>query len=426
MDHAITNEAPVETGAAPPGRETLSARVASMGSSATIAMSQRAAAMRSAGIDVITMSLGEPDFATPSRIVDAAHAAARSGFTRYTAADGAPVIKNAVRHKLKRDNHLDYAAAEIHVASGAKQVIHNAFAATLNPGDEVVVFTPCWVSYMDIIAFCGGVPVEVPTSPANGFLPDINALRAAITPRTKWLLLNSPNNPTGAVYPAAMLREMAAVLVDCPQVLVMADEIYEHLVYEPVVHVSILDIAPHLRDRVLLVNGVSKTYSMTGWRIGFAAGPAWLVEAMGCVQSQTAGSSCSVAQAAAAEAMTGDQSEIASWLQLFQRRRDRAMLVLADSKRIRVTCPAGAFYLFVDLSPCIGARTVKGAVMRDDTALVEYLLHEAQVAAVPGVAFAMSPFVRLSFALDEARVEEGCRRIVAALDKLTLAPGATA
>lgn len=397
-----------------------------MGSSPTIAMSQRAAAMRSSGIDVITMSLGEPDFDTPARIVEAAHAAARSGFTRYTAADGAPVVKNAVRQKLVRDNRLDYAPAEIHVASGCKQVIHNAFAATLDPGDEVVVFTPCWVSYMDIIEFCGGVPIVVPTYPESGFLPDAAALRAAIGPRTKWVLLNSPNNPTGAVYPAALLRDIAAVLADHPQLLVMSDEIYEHLVYEPARHVSILEVAPQLRDRVLLVNGVSKTYSMTGWRIGFAAGPAWLIEAMGCVQSQTAGNSCSVAQAAAAEAMTGDQSLLPSWLALFHSRRDRALSVLRESQRIAVTCPAGAFYIYVDVGPCIGARTPQGAVLRDDTAVVEYLLLEAHVAAVPGVAFAMSPFLRLSFALDEDRVAQGCRRIVEALDKLTLAPGTSA
>lgn len=426
MDHATATPPPAVTAGTPPGIDLLSARVASIAVSPTIAMAQRAAAMRAAGVDVIGMSLGEPDFKTPTRIVEAAHAAAQAGFTRYTAPDGAPVIKNAVRQKLLRDNRLDYATAEIHVASGAKQVIYNAFAATLDPGDEVIVVTPCWVSYMDTVAYCGGVPVMVPTTAAHGFLPDAAAVRAAITPRTKWVLVNSPSNPTGAVYPAGLLRELAAALADFPRVLVMADEIYEHLVFEPAGHVSLLEVAPQLRDRVLLVNGVSKTYSMTGWRIGFAAGPAWLIEAMGCVQSQTSGNSCSIAQAAAAEALTGDQSEIASWVRMFRSRRDRAMAVLAESRRIAVTCPAGAFYLYVDVSPCIGARTSQGAVLRDDTAVVEYLLLEARVACVPGVAFAMSPFVRLSFALEEERVEEACRRIVAALDRLTLAPGAAA
>jgi aspartate aminotransferase len=422
MEHADANV----IGSTPAGVGLLSARVASMEVSPTIAMSQRAAALRAQGVDVISMSLGEPDFNTPARIVEAAYAAAQAGFTRYTAADGAPVIKNAVRQKLLRDNHLEYAPAEIHVASGAKQVIHNAFAATLDPGDEVIVFTPCWVSYMDVVVFCGGVPVKVATTPASGFLPDAASLRAAITPRTKWVLLNSPGNPTGAVYPASLLRELAEVLADFPRVLVMADEIYEHLVFEPARHVSILEVAPQLRDRVLLVNGVSKTYSMTGWRIGFAAGPAWLIDAMGAVQSQTAGNSCSVAQAAAAEALTGDQSEVATWVRKFHSRRDRALAVLGTSRRISVTCPAGAFYLYADVGACIGARTPEGGVLRDDTAVVEYLLVEARVATIPGVAFAMSPFVRLSFALDEERVAEACRRIVAALDRLALASGAGA
>ena len=420
MDQAV-DEAASGTGQLA-GSALLSARVRCMGTSPTIAMSQRAAAMRAAGIDVISMAVGEPDFNTPARIVEAAHAAALGGFTRYTAPDGAPVVKNAVREKLLRDNGLDYAPAELHVASGAKQVIQNAFAATLDPGDEVIVFTPCWVSYMDIIEFCGGVPVVVPTHPHDGFIPDARALRAAITPRTTWVLLNSPNNPTGAVYPASVLRDIADVLAGHPKVLVMSDEIYEHLVYDEATHVSILEVAPNFMPRVALVNGVSKSYSMTGWRIGFAAGPAWLIEAMGCVQSQTAGNSCSVAQAAAAEAMTGDQGEIAEWVRIFQARRDRALSVLERSRRIGITRPAGAFYVYIGVAACIGGRTAQGKVLQDDTAVVEYLLEEARVAAVPGAAFAMSPYVRLSFALDERRVEEACLRIVEALDKLVLEP----
>jgi aspartate aminotransferase len=268
------------------------------------------------------------------------------------------------------------------------------------------------------------VPVIVPTSPDDGFVPSADALRAALTPRTKWVLLNSPSNPTGAVYPVNVLRDMARVLDEHPRVLVMADEIYEHLVYDDVRHVSILEVAPHLRDRVLLVNGVSKTYSMTGWRIGFAAGPAWLIDAMGCVQSQTAGSSCSIAQAAAAEAFTGDQSELASWLRVLQSRRDRALAILGETDRIRVARPSGAFYLYVDVGRCIGATTPQGTVLQDDETVVEYLLNQAHVASVPGSAFAMSPFVRLSFALEEERLAQGCRRIVDAVDALSLAGSA--
>ena len=404
-------------------RSLLSLRVDAMTTSPTIARSQRANAMRATGTDVISMAVGEPDFATPSRIVDAAHAAARSGFTRYTAPDGAPVIKGAVRQKLIRDNHLAYSHDEIHVASGCKQVIHNGFAATLNPGDEVIVFAPCWVSYIDIIEFCGGVAVVLPTQANTSFAPDAELFRAAITPRTKWVLLNSPNNPTGAVYSRRVIEDLAAVLAPHPDILVMSDEIYERLVYGGVRHTSILEVAPDLRDRVALINGVSKTYSMTGWRIGYAAGPAWLIEAMGRVQSQTTGSSCSVSQAAAAEAMNGDQSEVAEWVAIFKRRRDRAMAVLQTSSRIRVVRPDGAFYLFLDVSLCVGARAPDGEILVNDTAVVEYLLNSANVATVPGIAFAMQNYLRLSFALDEDRVAEGCQRIVEALDKLELGEG---
>lgn len=379
--------------------------------------------MRAAGIDVISMAVGEPDFDTPAHIVEAAYAAAKSGFTRYTAPDGAPPVKRAVREKLLRDNRLDYQLAEIHVASGCKQVIQNAFAATLNPGDEVVLFAPCWVSYTDIIEFCGGIPIVVKTHPETGFVPDIVALRAAMTSRTKWVLLNSPNNPTGAVYPASVLREIATVVSNHKHALIMSDEIYEHLVFGKAQHVSILQVRPELRERVLLVNGVSKSYAMTGWRIGFAAGPAWLIDAMGCVQSQTAGNCCTVAQAAAAEAMTGDQSHIQAWLDIFESRRDRALSLLGKSIRITVSRPSGAFYLYVNVASCIGSLTQGGTVLMDDTAVVEYLLKEAHVAAVPGAAFAMSPYVRLSFALDEDRVGQGCTRIVEALGKLTLVSG---
>ncbi len=406
-----------------PGPNLLSLRVRSIGTSPTIAMSQRAAAMRADGVDVISMAVGEPDFDTPAHIVEAAYTAAKRGFTRYTAADGAPVVKLAVERKLVRDNDLRYAPSEIHVASGCKQVIQNAFAATLNPGDEVIVFTPCWVSYIDIIEFAGGVAVLVPTHAENGFVVDPHALRAAITPRTKWVLLNSPNNPTGAVYPAYVLGDVASVLNDWPEILIMSDEIYEHLVYDGVAHVSILQCAAQMRDRVLLVNGVSKSYSMTGWRIGFAAGPKWLIEAMGCVQSQNAGNSCSIAQSAAAQAMTGDQGHLAPWRERFTQRRDLAFSILGQSRCLTVNRPNGAFYLYVGVQACIGARTPQGKVLQDDTAVVEYLLLHGHVATIAGIAFAMSPFIRLSFALTEDRLAEACRRIVDALGKLTLDAG---
>ncbi|TVR06250.1 MAG: pyridoxal phosphate-dependent aminotransferase [Salinarimonadaceae bacterium] len=397
----------------------LGRRVLGIKLSPTIAMSERAARMREAGKDVISMAVGELDFDTPAHVVESADAAAKRGFTRYTAPDGAPFVKDAVREKFLRDNDLSFGREEIHVASGCKQVIHNAFAATLDPGDEVVIFTPSWVSYIDIVEFCGGTPVVVETRPEEGFLPDPAGLEAALTPRTKWVLLNSPNNPTGAVYPAALLARLADVVAAHPRAMVMSDEIYEHLVFDRAPRQSFMVAAPALRPRTLIVNGVSKTYAMTGWRVGFAAGPRWLIDAMACVQSQTAGSSNSPAQAAAATALTGDQSEIPRWRQVLERRRDLAMEILRRCGRLDVRAPGGAFYIYADVSRCIGAITPGGATLADDDAVAEYLLDAAHVATVAGSAFAFSPFVRLSFALDEGRIAAACERIVAALDALT-------
>jgi aspartate aminotransferase len=397
----------------------LSRRVRSMKLAPTIAMSERAARMREAGLDVISLAVGEPDFDTPLHIIEGAYAAARRGFTRYTAPDGSPLVKDAVREKMLRDNGLSFTRGEIHVASGCKQVIYNAFAATLDPGDEVVIFAPSWVSYIDVVEFCGGTPVVVETRLEKGFLPDPRALAAAIGAKTKWVLLNSPNNPTGAVYPASLLAEIAAVVARHPSAMIMSDEIYEHLTFDGNRHVSMLEAAPQLRARTLLVNGVSKSYAMTGWRIGFAAGPEWLIEGMARVQSQTAGSSNSIAQAAAATAMTGDQSELPRWRAIMERRRDQALEILRGSNRLVVFRPTGAFYIYADVSRCIGAAAPDGRILREDAAVAEYILEAAHVATVPGAAFAMSPFVRLSFALDEERVADACMRIFAALNRLT-------
>jgi aspartate aminotransferase len=396
----------------------LSRRVHGIKLAPTIAMNERAAAMRAQGLKVISLAVGELGFDTPEHIICSADAAARRGFTRYTAPDGAAIVKDAVRLKLKRDNGLDYARDEVHVASGAKQVIHNAFAATLDPGDEVIVFTPAWVSYIDVVEFCGGGAVVVPTSMDKGFLPDPAALAAALTPRTKWLLVNSPNNPTGAVYSRELQAELAAIIARHPLAMIMSDEIYEHLTYDGVRHVPMVEAAPALRDRILIVNGVSKSYAMTGWRIGFGAGPEPLIDAMARVQSQTAGSSNSIAQAAAADAMTGDQSLLPAWREIMQRRRDLALGILRRSNRLVVAPPPGAFYLYADISPCIGARTLRGDVLIDDVAVADYLLEAAHVATVPGAAFAQSPFIRLSFALDDADIAEACNRIVTALAAL--------
>ena len=396
----------------------LNRRTAQISLSATIAMSERAAQLRRDGRDVISLSLGELDFATPPRIVDAAHAAALAGETRYTAADGGPRIKDAVRQKLQRDNGLDFPPANIHVASGCKQVIYNALAATLESGDEVVMFAPYWVSYSEMVEFCGGRPVIVPTSAAAGFMPDPQALAAALTPRTRWVFLNSPNNPTGAVYSSGLLAELARIILAHSKALILSDEIYEHLVYDGR-HVSTANAAPATLPRLLIVNGVSKAYAMTGWRIGFGAGPHWLIEGMAKVQSQTAGSSNSLAQAAAAEALAGDQGVLPAWRDLLRQRRDRMAKLLAATDRLRAVPGGGAFYIFADVSRAIGAVTPTGKKIESDSDLAEYLLDAANVATVPGAAFGASPYLRFSFALVEKRLDAACRRIVAACNDLT-------
>jgi len=397
----------------------ISARVRRMSVSPTIAMSTRAAELRARGIDVISLAVGEPDFDTPAHIIEAAHRAAKAGKTRYTAADGGPEVKAAAIEKFRRENGLTFTPEQIHVASGAKQVIYNAFAATLEPGDEVVIFTPTWVSYIDVVEFCGGRAVIVPTSAQDGFQPSTQALAAAISPRTRWVLLNSPNNPTGAVWPEPTIAALLDVVRAHPGVLVMSDEIYEQLVFDGHRPTCLAALAPDLAARMLVVNGVSKTYAMTGWRIGYAAGPEWLTSAMAKVQSQTASSPCTPAQFAAAEAITSDQSLVGQWRSIMATRRDIALRILQDCTRLSIVVPHGAFYIFPGVGACLGLRTPQGQTLENDTQICEYLLDAAKVATVPGAAFHASPFVRLSFALDESRITEACRRIVQALDALT-------
>ena len=412
---------PVSAALTPAHDETamrVSAKVSDLGISPTIAMSSRAAQLRAEGHDIINLAVGEPDFDTPPFIIDAADRAARSGFTRYTAADGSPQIKRAVIEKYRREYEMEFATKQVHVASGAKQVIYNAFAATLDPGDEVVIFSPAWVSYIDVVEFCGGTAVVIPTRFEEGFQPSVAALAAAITPRTRWVLFNTPCNPTGAVYARETLIGLLGEIRRHPQILVMSDEIYEHLTYDGITHEPLAKIAPDLAGRVLTISGVSKSYAMTGWRIGFAVGPEWLVSAMAKVQSQTASSSNSPAQAAAAEALTGDQRLVSEWRMIMQRRRDLALGILRECPGLKMVTPQGAFYIFLNVGSFLGLRTPSGNKVVNDAAVTEYLLDAAGVAMVPGVAFAMEPYVRMSFALDETRIVEACRRIVAALGRL--------
>jgi len=397
--------------------ERLSRRVRRIALSPTMAIAQRAAALREAGRDVVSLALGEPDFATPGHAIAAAHAAALRGLTRYTPPDGADAVKDAVVRKLARDNRLAYGRSEIHVASGSKQVIHNALAATLDPGDEVVVVAPCWVSYADIVAFCGGTAVAVPAAMDDGFMPDPAHVARALSGRTRWIIVNSPNNPTGAVYPGGLLRDLAAAVAAHPGAMILSDEIYEHMVFDGLVHRSILNVAPALRERTLVVNGVSKTYAMTGWRIGFGAGPAWLVAAMAAVQSQTAGNAASISQAAAAAAMDGGQELLPRRCATMQARRDLACDVLGRSRRLRAFRPQGAFYVFVDVRDCLG-RGGGGAAVGTDVDLAERILETVGVATVPGAAFGASPYLRLSLAADEDTLRDACERIVSCCDAL--------
>lgn len=409
---------PEQTGGVEPN-SVLSKRVMSLEIAPAIVLAERAAELRRNGVDAIGLAVGELDFDTPDHIIEAAHAAAKAGFTRYTAPDGAREIKQAVQQKLQRDNGFDYSPAEIHIASGCKQVIYNGLAATINPGDEVVIITPCWGSYIEVVKFLGGTPVILETTSDAGFIPDAAELARVLSPKTKWVILNSPNNPTGAVYSRETLGALADVIVRFPNVMVMSDEIYEHLIYDNFAHHSIAAARPEMRERTLIVNGVSKSYAMTGWRMGFGAGPSWLISAMAKVQSQTAGSSNSIGQAAAAEALTGPQSNLPEWRQTMERRRDAAYRILGASRRLKLHRPNGAFYMFVDVSGCVGARTPQGEVLENDTDIALYLLEQGRVATVPGSAFGRSPFLRVSFADDDDRLATGCRRICEALDKLS-------
>lgn len=367
--------------------------------------------MRAEGKSVISLALGEPDFETPAGAIAAAHAAAERGFTKYTAPDGDELVKRAVSRKLARDNDLAYGLDEIHVVSGSKQVIFNAFAATLNSGDEVVLPTPCWVSYADVVELCGGVPVFVETKLEQGFLPDPDAVARAMSARTKWLVINSPNNPTGAVVPSAILESLAALVRYHPNAMIMSDEIYEHMVFDGGSHVSVVNAVPKIRDRTLIVNGVSKSYAMTGWRIGFGAGPAWLIKAMAKIQSQTAGNAASVCQAAAAAAMDGDQMLLADRQWEMQARRDVACAVLEKCTELRVFRPQGAFYVFIDVGRCLN-RAGRRDVARTDVELAEHILLSTGVATVPGSAFGASPYLRLSLAIGQDDLREACGRIV--------------
>jgi len=378
----------------------------------------RANELRRQGKSIVNLVVGEPDFDTPAHIRQAAAAAIERGATRYTLMAGTVELREAIVAKLQRENGLSYAMNEIIATSGAKSAIYNAFAVTLEPGDEVIIPAPYWVSYPDMVLACEGTPVTVACPEANGFKLTPAQLDAAITPRTRWLLINSPSNPTGASYTATEYRALAEVLQRHPQVMVMTDEIYEHIRFggEPLPH--ILAVAPSLCDRTLIVNGVSKTYAMTGWRIGYAAGPADLIKALDTLLSQSTGNCCSVSQAAAAAALNGDQRFVAESVAVYRQRRDRTLALVNEIPGLSCATPPGAFYLYIDCGGLIGKTTPEGKRLQEDGDVVMYLLESEGVAVVAGTAYGLSPYFRLSIATSLETLEEGCRRIARAVAAL--------
>jgi len=389
----------------------LSDMLARVKPSPTIAVTTKARELKAAGRDVIGLGAGEPDFDTPDNIKAAAKAAIDAGHTKYTAVDGIPELKAAICDKFARDNGLAYTPSQVTVGTGGKQVLYNALVATLNPGDEVIVPAPYWVSYPDMVLLAGGTPVVVEAGIETGFRMTPEALEAAITPRTKWLIFNSPSNPTGAGYTRDQLKALTDVLLRHPQVWVMSDDMYEHLVFDDFAFCTPAQVEPALYDRTLTVNGVSKAYAMTGWRIGYAAGPEALIKAMGKVQSQSTSNPCSISQYAALEALTGPQDFIAPNNATFKRRRDMVVALLNECPGIECPVPEGAFYVYPSVAGCIGKTSAGGARIADDEAFATALLEEEGVAVVFGAAFGLSPHFRVSYATSDEALREACTRI---------------
>ena len=379
--------------------------------SQTTAMRKRALALKAEGRDVLAISSGEPDFDTPEHIKDAAIAAIRDNQTRYTDTSGTLALRRAVAAKFRRDNGLDYAPEEIIVATGGKQVIYDALIATINPGDEVIIPAPCWVSYPDIVGLAEGVPVLLPCGPNQGFKLLPEQLEAAITPRTKWLVVNTPSNPTGATYSATELKALAEVLLRHPEVHVFTDDIYEKLLFDGRVFATFAQVEPRLRERTVTMNGCSKAYAMTGWRIGFGAAPRHIIQAMDKLQAQSTSNTCSIAQAAAVAALDGPQDATETMRRAYEVRRGRVVATLNATPGLRCHLPEGAFYAFPDMTQHLGRTTPGGATIASDLDFVFALLSEAGVATVHGSAFMFPGHFRISFAAADDLLDEACRRI---------------
>ena len=379
--------------------------------SATIAISNKALAMQAEGQNVIGLAAGEPDFDTPQNIKDAAIVAIQKGKTKYTAVDGIAELKKAIVDKFARENGLTYKTSQVSVGTGGKQVLFNALMATVNPGDEVIVPAPYWVSYPDIVLLAGGIPVIVQGTPENGFKLQAADLDKAITPKTKWLILNSPSNPSGAAYSHSEMKALTDVLVKHPHVWVLTDDMYEHLVYDDFKFVTPAQVEPSLYERTLTMNGVSKSYCMTGWRIGYAAGPEVLIKAMAKLQSQSTSNPSSIAQWAAVEALNGPQDFIPKHNEVFKERRDLAVSMLNQAKGLKCATPEGAFYVYPSCAGAIGKAAPSGKVIATDEDFVSELLAAEGVAAVHGGAFGTSPFFRISYATATTTLEDACSRI---------------
>jgi aspartate aminotransferase len=402
-----------------PSIDHLSAALGRIAPSATLAMTGRVLDLKAQGIDVIGLSAGEPDFDTPDFIKDAAIKAIRDGQTKYTAVDGIAPLKAAIAAKFKRDNGLDYTSKQVTVNAGGKHTLFNALVATVDAGDEVIIPAPYWVSYPDIVQFAGGTPVIVHASAEQNYKMTPKQLAAAITPKTRWLLINSPSNPTGAAYSAAELEALAAVLLKHPHVLILTDDMYEHIWYADTPFATIAQVCPALYDRTLTMNGASKAYSMTGWRIGYAAGPEWLIKAISSLQSQSTSNPCSISQYAALAALTGPQEFLRERNAAFKERRDLVVAMLNDAPGLVCPTPEGAFYVYPDASGVISKTTPKGKMIETDEDLINYFLDDWQVAAVHGGAFGLSPGFRISYATSSEILKEACTRIQSACATLT-------
>lgn len=397
----------------------LADRLKSIKPSPTIAVTNKARELKAQGHNVIGLGAGEPDFDTPEHIKEAAIRAIKAGDTKYTAVDGTPALKNAIINKFKRENGLEYKPGQITVGSGGKQVIYNALMATLNIGDEVLIPAPYWVSYPDIVALAGGTPVFIDCQEANGFKMTPENLRKSITSRTKWLVLNSPSNPTGVAYTKHELKAITDVLLDFPHVYIMSDDIYEHVIYDDFEFTTPAQIEPKLYNRTLTINGVSKAYSMTGWRIGYAGGPQELISAISVLQSQSTSNPSSISQAASIEALNGTQEFLKSWIITFQKRRDMVVNSLSNMAGISCLKPQGAFYVFPSCKNLIGKKRPDGKIINNGNDFAEYLLESALVAVVPGSGFGVDAYFRISYATRDQDLKEALTRIEKAIKALS-------